>query len=239
MLFPSFSNNSLSALPASLSSFITGTVFYVNMSRNAFNASGVDNFRAALGLTGATVLDLSFNDLGPTVPPALAQWPLAGTATLDSLLLQGCAITDIPANTFAGSAWQLFDLSLNDLRSGLHPHSFSGSSKILSIRLSSCNLRGSSLMPGVFDVATAGPARWTVYLDNLPADNRGVSAEEYSARLSNYFDPFPAGVLYTLPTAGYTVKQPSWQWLTIGGERRPAAQQKNWLGQLRARRLVD
>ena len=169
------SNNSLSALPDGLFSALPADyVRLVDLSRNKFTATGLDNFRSALAnMSAYAQLDLSFNDLGPSAPPALAQWATDMYGGR-SLLLMGCGITDVQPNAFVGSSWESIDLSLNDLRSGLHAHSFNGSSQLQQIGLSNCNLRSSSLVTGVFDVDPAtSPYSWFLYMDNMGDDLSG------------------------------------------------------------------
>ena len=169
-LRPPCSNNSLTALPDDfLSAFPANSIILVDLSRNKFTAAGAANFRSALAQT--LHLDVSFNNIGPTVPPSLGQWP--GLYT--SLLLMGCGITDVQPNTFAGSGWRSIDLSLNDLRSGLHPQSFSGANSLSQIGLSNCNLRTSSLVPGVFMITARWTPSWSMFMDNLAADLSGMS----------------------------------------------------------------
>ena len=169
---PPCSNNSLTALPDGLLSALPGSIQLVGLSRNKFTAAGVSNFRSALAGIYNALLDLSFNNLGPSIPISVAQWEASKT----SLLLIGCGITDVPPNAFAGSGWGSVDLSLNDLRSGLHARSFNGSSRLWQIGLSNCNLRASSLVPGVFDVAAElmSPYSWSLYMDNLATDLSGM-----------------------------------------------------------------
>ena len=170
---PPRSNNSLTALPDDLFPALSkSSIRLVDLSRNKFTAAGVSNFRSALaGISNGLYLDLSFNDIGPSVPASVAQWP----ASASTLLLIGCGITDVPTNAFAGSNWELVDLSLNDLRSGLHPNTFSGSSRLTRIGMSNCNLRSSSLASGVFDADPASlPSSWSLFMDNLDANLSGV-----------------------------------------------------------------
>lgn len=166
------SNNSLTALPDDFLSIYSFRWFQiVDLSRNRFTAAGVTNFRTAL--TGKYApyqtdfqLDLSFNDIGPSVPPVLGQW----SGGYSTLLLIGCGITDVPVHAFAGSNWKVIDLSLNNLRSGLHPISFSAT-KLQRLSLSNCNLRSESLVPGVFNDWTA--FSWSLHMDNVDANLSG------------------------------------------------------------------
>ena len=181
------SNNSLAALPDDLfSTFPANSIRLVDLSRNKFNATGVANLHLALAGAGRDLfLDLSFNDLGPAVPTALAQFDSVG----GSLLLMGCGITDVQPNAFAGSGWGSVDLSLNDLRSGLHPQSFNGSASLLRIGVSNCNLRGSSLIPGVLDrnrFVSRGGSGASLFMDNLAADFSGMDTQALYQRFPQF-----------------------------------------------------
>lgn len=148
------SNNSLSSLPDDFLSSLTAVrVRVINLSRNRFTAASLANLPTVLS-RAYPHLDLSFNHLGPSVPAAVMQ-----SANGGSVSLMSCGITDVAAGSL-GSNWEPIDLSLNDLRHGLHPLSFSRASNLERIGLCNCNLRSDSLMPGVFD---GGPGWW-----NLP-----------------------------------------------------------------------
>ena len=151
LCFPSCSNNSLSALPDDLLSvFPVFDISLVDLSRNKFTATGVAHLQLVLaGLATSPHVDLSFNDIGPSVPPSFATWNMGPSSTL---LLMGCGITDVQPDAFAATVLGSIDLSLNDLRSGLHAQSFSGAHWVSRIGLSNCNLRSSSLVPGMFDL---------------------------------------------------------------------------------------
>ena len=174
------SDNSLTALPDGLlSALSTNTIKLVDLSRNRFSASGVANLHLALnGLTFYSYLDLSLNNIGPSVPPSLGQW----STLYGSILLMRCGITDVQPNAFAKSIGTSIDLSFNDLRSGLHPHSFSGSSRLYTIGLSNCNLRSSSLAPGVFDVADVTGQSSHLFMDKMAADLSGMDSNTLSLR---------------------------------------------------------
>jgi hypothetical protein len=115
-------------------------------------------------------LDLSFNPaIGPTVPASLQ------TATVYSLTLMGCGLTDVQPNAFAGANIYFLDLSLNNFRSGIHRGSFHNFNNgqwagVNSLALSNCNLRSESLVPGMLDTGVSSlwnMPRGQLFIDNM------------------------------------------------------------------------
>jgi hypothetical protein len=88
------------------------------------------------------------------------------------------------------------DLSLNDLRSGLHAYSFvnlTETSSAFCLNLGNTNLRSSSLVSNVFGGwGTPGqvPTPWQIWLDNVDADHLNVPTSSQSGDVLSLRYPF-------------------------------------------------
>ncbi len=193
------------------SSFFLFFLFFFFSSRNNFRSSDILNFwntsgggvntitHSVFGSREVELIDLSYNNLGPTVPASFAAGP-----KIRYLYLVSTGLTSVQSNAFNGSTISSLDLSLNNLREGLKTasigasggtvyaanHAFGGITPFpgdpSTLALSNCNFSTDSLLVDLFPPT----GNRILYLDNLDLTPGAMEPQTASASFQQPRFPF-------------------------------------------------